>query len=245
MITTIEELSLNAWPSFQTIVYDGWILRFAHGYTKRANSVNPLYVSTLDIDSKISFCEKLYESQNLPVVFKMTSAVHPRDLDERLATKGYRKDSPTSVQVLDLEYTTLQRSPDAQLEEELSDDWLDNFCRMSHVSESNGETLQKILTDILPHHCFVSLQADDQIIACGLGVLQSDHIGLFDIVTDEAFRGRGYGGQIVETILAWGKQNKARHTYLQVMLNNPSALHLYSKIGFEEKYQYWYRILTR
>jgi len=26
-----------------------------------------------------------------------------------------------------------------------------------------------------------------------------------------------------------------------VMLNNAPALHLYSKIGFVEKYQYWYR----
>jgi ribosomal protein S18 acetylase RimI-like enzyme len=80
------------------------------------------------------------------------------------------------------------------------------------------------------------------VLACGLGVLQSGYIGLFDIVTDEALRGRGYGRQVVESILAWGKQNGAQMAYLQVMLNNPPALHLYEKTGFVEKYQYWYRI---
>jgi N-acetylglutamate synthase len=242
VITTLEELSLNAWPALQTLMYDGWILRFAQGYTKRANSVNPLYGSSLNVDQKISFCEKLYTSQGLPVVFKMTSAVQPDDLDEQLAAKGYRKDSPTSVQLLDLEFISLKASPDVKLEEDLSAGWLNHFCRMSNVSISNRETLKKILTNILPLRCFAALQSEGRVVACGLGVLQADSIGLFDIVTDEAYRGHGYGRQVVEAILAWGKQNQATQAYLQVMLNNPPALRLYSKIGFVERYQYWYRI---
>ena len=68
------------------------------------------------------------------------------------------------------------------------------------------------------------------------------YIGLFDIVTDPAFRNRGYGRRVVKNLLAWGRQNDAEKAYLQVMLNNAPALHLYSKIGFTEAYQYWYRI---
>ena len=43
MIRYLEELALNAWTSIQTVVYDGWLIRFSNGYTKRANSVNPIY----------------------------------------------------------------------------------------------------------------------------------------------------------------------------------------------------------
>jgi len=40
---TIKEQTMNVWPSLQTILLAGWIIRMAGGYTKRANSVNPIY----------------------------------------------------------------------------------------------------------------------------------------------------------------------------------------------------------
>ena len=44
----LEEVAMNAWPALQQMLFDGWILRFAQGYTKRANSVHPLFESHLD-----------------------------------------------------------------------------------------------------------------------------------------------------------------------------------------------------
>ena len=41
-IKTIEDLSLNAWPSHQMQIYDGWILRFSYFYTHRTNCVDCL-----------------------------------------------------------------------------------------------------------------------------------------------------------------------------------------------------------
>lgn len=244
MNTTIEELSLNAWPSLQTLLYDGWVIRFANEYTRRANSVSPLYASTLDPDKKICFCEGLYRDKNNPVVFKITPKVFPGNLDALLLANGYRKDALTSVQVMGLKSLNEQVSCEANLQETLSDEWLNDFCRLSATGKPQRETLRQILLNIVPRHCFVSFKSYDKVVACGLGVLQSGYIGLFDIVTDSAFRNRGYGRLVVKNILAWGRQNNAEKAYLQVMLNNVPALHLYSKIGFVEKYQYWYRIKT-
>lgn len=242
MITHLEELSLNAWAALQTVVYDGWIIRFANGYTKRANSIIPLYPSTMDIDEKLRFCENLYQQKNLPVVFKMTPAVHPGDLDDRLQQSGYQKDAQASVQTVDLENVDLHALFETALQENLSAEWLESFCELSAISERNGKTLREILLNIVPRHCFVSIKFEGRVVACGLGVLQSDDIGLFDIVTAQDFRHRGYGQQIVKRILAWGKQNGAKRAYLQVMLDNTPALALYARIGFKEQYQYWYRI---
>ncbi|HEX3029647.1 MAG TPA: hypothetical protein VHT34_10180 [Clostridia bacterium] len=47
-----EELQMNALPSLQTILFDGWILRFADGYTNRANSINPVYECKEDVNQK-------------------------------------------------------------------------------------------------------------------------------------------------------------------------------------------------
>jgi RimJ/RimL family protein N-acetyltransferase len=223
-------------------LYDGWVIRFANGYTKRANSVNPLYSSSLDIGEKLRFCERLYRAKNLPTVVKLTSEVHPQDLDDRLDQRGYQKDSPTSVQTADLEVIDVQLSSKAELQESLSDGWIESFCAMSGISGSNAETLHDILINIVPRHCFFSLTSNRRIVACGLGVLQSDYIGLFDIITAPEFRRRGYGQQVVASILAWGKENQAKTAYLQVMINNLPARQLYAKLGFRERYQYWYRI---
>ena len=38
-ITTLEELSINAWAPLKSMNYDGWVIRMANGYTKRANSI--------------------------------------------------------------------------------------------------------------------------------------------------------------------------------------------------------------
>ena len=59
-IRLIEELAFNAWPSLQTLLLDGWVVRFANGYTRRANSVNPLYPSEQAADAKIQACEQFY-----------------------------------------------------------------------------------------------------------------------------------------------------------------------------------------
>jgi ribosomal protein S18 acetylase RimI-like enzyme len=242
MITTIEELSLNAWAALQTLLYDGWVIRFSNGYTKRANSVNPLYPSRMDLEEKLRFCESLYREKGVPVVFKLTTAIYPRDLDEKLEERGYQKDSPTSVQSVDLESLHFQRTSEIKIQESLSNEWLDSFCAMSAISVQHRETLRKILNNIIPRHCFVSLTSGGRVVACGLGVLQSGYIGLFDIVTDPGFRRRGNGQQVVHSIMAWGKENGAKTVYLQVMLNNPPALRLYAKLGYTEQYQYWYRV---
>ena len=241
MITKLEELSLNAWPSLQTMLYDGWVLRFSEGYTKRANSINPIYFSNKDIDEKIRFCQELYRNQGLPVVFKLTSTVFPQDLDEKLQAGGYQLDSATSVQTIDLTALNLPKNVNAEFQDNVSDAWLENYCRMNKVSIGHRKTLQDMLTNIIPSHCFASIKDKEKIVACGLGVLQSGYTGLFDIVTDQDFRNRGYGREIVCGILDWGSHHNAHTGYLQVMLNNVPALNLYSKLGFVERYQYWYR----
>ncbi|HET9910710.1 MAG TPA: hypothetical protein VFQ13_02410, partial [Anaerolineales bacterium] len=156
MSTFIEELSLNAWPALQTVLHDGWVIRFANGYTKRANSVNPLYPSAIDLDAKIRFCEGIYENKKLPVVFKINSGASPDNLDTKLLANDYRKDSLTSVQVMELETASVQIAGEVELQGDLSAGWLDNFCRMSAVAEPNRKTLRQILTHIIPCHCFVS-----------------------------------------------------------------------------------------
>jgi ribosomal protein S18 acetylase RimI-like enzyme len=242
LIRTIEELSMNAWPAMQTLHYDGWVLRYADGYTKRANSVYPLYPSEIDPDEKIEFCESFYHDRGLPAVFKLTEASTPADLDTRLAERGYRKDSLTSVQTLDMRTLKPAEAGMVELTSEDSETWHAAFARINKVDENRRTAHEHILRGILLEKCYASIRMDDDFLACGLGVLQAGYLGIFDIVIDTDHRGQGLGTRLMEALLAWGQGRNAHTVYLQVMCNNEPALRLYEKLGFEEKYQYWYRI---
>src|SRR5262249_29851311 len=54
----VEEAAMKAWPALEEVLLDGWLLRFSRGYTKRANSVNPLYPSALPLEDHVRQCEE-------------------------------------------------------------------------------------------------------------------------------------------------------------------------------------------
>jgi ribosomal protein S18 acetylase RimI-like enzyme len=246
-IRSIEELSLNAWPALQTGVYDGWLLRLADGYTRRANSVNPLYHGALDAAAKIEACEAVYAARGLDTVFKLTEAAEPAGLDALLAARGYRDEAPTSVQTLDL--AALGPAPaltaDVTSGDAVSDGWLADFRRLNGVAERHWPTMRRMLDGLVPAACFMALREGEETVAVGLAVRERGHVGLFDIVTAPHRRGQGLGGQLVHRLLAWGRDAGAHTAYLQVMRDNLPAQRLYARLGFRERYGYWYRVKPR
>ncbi len=75
-----------------------------------------------------------------------------------------------------------------------------------------------------------------------MGILENQYIGLFEIITAKDKRRQGYGRELILNILSWAKNKGATKAYLQVVASNEAALNLYSDLGFQEIYQYFYRI---
>lgn len=242
LIRTIEEISLNAWPSLQQILYDGWILRFADGHTKRANSVNPIYLGNKNIYEKIPRCEQIYLNKNLRPVFRITPLAYPENLDGILADAGFEEKDVSSVQVRDLVSLETQATSSVEIWTEVSQEWLDNLVHFGAIPAQEWELLIGILLNIATEKCFALLLKDNQVVSCGLGVLENQYIGLFEIITVPNKRRRGFGRELILNIIDWGKKKGATKAYLQVVMNNEPALNLYSNLGFEEIYQYFYRI---
>jgi ribosomal protein S18 acetylase RimI-like enzyme len=238
----LEELSMNAWPSLRTHTYDGWILRFAEGYTRRANAVHPLYSSTENLSTKIARCEDHYRRERLRTIFKLTRVSNPSELDETLQRLGYVNEAPTSVQTQQLSRLPRLKTNSLVLRDSLSDEWTAAFCELDERASLHRSTLERILQSIRPKCCFAMLELKSHIIATGLAVAEQSYCGLFDIIVRPEYRRRGFGRQIVLGLLQWAAEQGAGHAYLQVMLDNEPALTLYSQLGFEEAYRYWYRV---
>jgi N-acetylglutamate synthase len=241
-IRLLEELSLNAWPSLQSVYDDGWMLRFSQGYTRRANSVNPLYPPSEKLDEKIRRSESWYRARKQDIVFKMTPLALPKELDGVLARQGYKEEAVTSVQTVSLDTLDTPHQETITLTPDLNDDWLTLFCQMRGLNLRLLATMRNIINSIVPARTFAVLYREGAPAAMGFAVAEKGYVGLYDITTAENMRNRGIGRQLVLYLLNWGKANGATNAYLQVMITNAPALHLYETLGFQEVYQYWYRV---
>jgi GNAT superfamily N-acetyltransferase len=239
---SVEEMSLNHWQSLSTVFYDGWILRFADGYTKRANSVCPIYYSTENVDRKIEECEKMYAKNRLPTVFKMTPFVHPSDLDAILEDRGYTLVDRTSVRTVQLGSFPEFDSAACSIEETVSLQWIETFIRLNNIDSKHRGTIHRMLSNIRSKTGFASIYHKGEVVACGFGVIERGYIGLYDVVTEASHRNRGFGEQMIRSLLQWGRENGAGFSYLAVVANNATALRLYEKLGYSEIYEYWYRV---
>jgi GNAT superfamily N-acetyltransferase len=240
-IRLLEEISIDAWPALQTSLYDGWVVRFADGFSRRSNSIAPLYPSQTDLRKKIGACESLFRERGLRTVFKVTAASQPPELDAVLAAEGYRPEAETGVQLLPLDRWNTAPAPDAELEEELTEEWLRALCALNEYDPRHHGTVAKLTALIHPPRIFASARREGKIAAVGLGVVRHGHVCLFDIVVEGNHRRQGLGRQIVTSLLEWGKRKSAAAGYLQVMTNNPVAAALYAGLGFREVYRYVYR----
>jgi N-acetylglutamate synthase len=238
----IEELSLSAWPALETCVYDGWILRFAGGYTKRSNSVNPLYPSTIPFEEKIAVCERQYADQGLPTVFKIVDCEGQAGIDALLATREYARIDETSLQTLDLGRIRggAGRGMDVEIGDSFDEAWIEGFCDCSEKL-AEKDLVRRILMNVLPTKIVVDAKLEGRIVGCGYGAIDRGYVGLFDIVVRKELRGRGFGEEIVRAILESAGAMGGERAYLQVVVGNTSAERLYKKLGFREEYRYWYR----
>jgi ribosomal protein S18 acetylase RimI-like enzyme len=238
----LEELTLNAWPALENLLYDGWVLSFSNGYTRRANSIHPLYPSGLDVTEKIATCRALYAARGQETVFKVTSGQHDAALDATLEGLGYASAAHTSVQTADLAPLSSEADTAVTLSESLEPAWFEAFNRLSVTPERFQSTMRSMLEKITPPHAFAGLRLDGQIVAQGLAVAERGYVGLFDIVVDSRARNQGLGRRVVTSLLDWARTNAAAHTaYLAVMCDNAPAQRLYANLGFREIYTYWYR----
>ncbi|MBP3617753.1 MAG: GNAT family N-acetyltransferase [Lachnospiraceae bacterium] len=253
-----EKLSFNTHPCLAEEAYDGWLLRYAEGYTKRANSVNVVGVSTGSFVEKIKKCEEKYGERNLPAVFKITPMAS--ELDEVLEERGYTAVDKTNVMTVDL---TKKGKPESKgkaynkgktaevsdevemsviIEEKFTESWQYYYFTFNKVSPSSVPTAKKIQAKITNPVLCATVYVDKKAVACGLGVMEQGYVGLLDIVVKEEYRGCGFGKVLCKALLEKGKEGGATTGYLQVGDSNEVAKRLYNGLGFEDIYSYWYRV---
>jgi len=238
-LTKIEEATINAWPAPRQMVYDGWLLRFTGGPSKRVNSVNFLFPSTKPLAEKIQTCESIYARQGQPCLFRVTDLFSPPELMETLQEAGYKAFDTTLVLGRELELSQ-EQAPDITILELPMDDWFRLRGHFIRVSAADREAHESILLSIVPDMVLLGLYANGKPAACGMGVVEDGLLGFFSIHTAQSWRRKGYGSLMMGALMDWGMARGATYGFLQVEGDNRPALAMYKKLGYEQCYRYVY-----
>jgi N-acetylglutamate synthase len=235
----IEKAGLISWPAFEEFDDNGWILRFADGYTKRANSITILKPNTDSIESRIQHYEHLYNSKRQPCIFRLLSFNDNTETEKILDARGYTKNDHSLVLSQDLKNRVFQAF---EFDPVTVDEWMKYYCELSHKKIKAHSTHIKIINNIKEKHILAALSVNNKIISCGLGVLSEGLFGLFDIVTHPQHRNKGCGYKLISGMLHWAVKNDSSSSYLQVVAENIPAIGLYKRLGYEPAYEYHYKI---
>ena len=142
-----------------------------------------------------------------------------------------------------------------RLSHEIDDNWLEAFLTLEGMDKDIcPETARAMLNAIRkPVYCAALYENEishgsnadcGRIVGCGLGVVEDNKIGIYDIRVESSFRQNGIGARICRAIMEEGKKEGAQKAFLHVSASNRPAVRLYQGLGFEEAYTYWYRVHT-
>ena len=244
-IRRIEKAASRAWPAKYQQQLGGWLLRATEGVTRRANSVLPLAdPSQSNLDAAIDIARSFYAKHKLPMRFQLTTASLPANLDDVLEGAGLIIDMRVQVRTAKLQELVIEEPKIAVVVfGSPLDHWLAAYQRFAGYDKATLKIREGIMKRITLEKAFATAIQGDMVVGTGVAVLDGEWLGLFGLITDEAHRRRGVATSITQSLVLWGMNRGATHGYLQVEEENEPAKGLYSALGFEKTYTYWYRVV--
>ena len=239
-IRLLENIAADGFRALEETDYDGWELRFTQGFTGRANSVRIKEESTIELKQKVDFCEKVYDEHDLPCSFKLTDA--DRDIISFLEKRGYKTAKPTDVMLLALDDTDdVREIPENVYFGTTPDGWFEPYFEFENMHDGiQQELTRKIHAKVSADKIYIRVMHKEKTAAVASLAIESGYSLLHNVVVSPDLRGIGLGKKLCRAAILKSKECGASYIFLQVMQNNPIALSLYRKLGFEKQYTYYY-----
>lgn len=247
-----EEAGLNALPAPRQVLLDGWLLRFADGCTRRANSVNPLWPGgALDTDARIRRCAALYAAQGLPCLFRVPS-FQPPGLDAALDAHGYAPPEGETRILFRSSLSGLDGDVIGGAGVELAEgqpgaEWLDAQARIAGDTARMASGRRAMLAVLAVPAAFGAVRLGGPgapLVSLAYAAVHDGLACVNMVATDPAARRRGLSRRVLLCLLAWAHAVGAEGACLQVEADNAAAIPLYEGLGFRtELYCYHYRRL--
>ncbi|WP_205326307.1 GNAT family N-acetyltransferase [Glycomyces sp. YM15] len=235
-ILELERLLAATWPALESAELGGWVLRYAEGFSRRANSVLALTAPPGGLESALEAVEAWYGERGARPLVSLAGGVAKR-LDEELAARGWEAEAGTAVMVKPLDSAVYDRAA---------------YEGEAVVADAPGEALLEQIGQGRPAIAaavfgsgtgrgYAEIWRGDELAARGRGAIAGDLVAITSIGTLPAYRRQGLGTEILHALEAWGYENGARRAALQVETDNRAAIAMYERLGYAERYRYRYR----
>lgn len=227
-----EEQAARACPARNTEMLDGWELRSDSWSACRGNHIRAVAPSLQPFGEKIALCEEKRAREGKPARFRLTAL--DGALERALQSRGY-------VVELSAVCMSLEKIPayGQEADVRLSDDpggWFRDYYAVI------GQTCALRSYALISGKCIYAAAYSDGVpVAVGMGVLDGETVGIYDLRVHTAYRRRGYGRAVVKALLAEGTRSGAVRACLQAEAENTAAVALYRSLGFTKDYECRYR----
>jgi ribosomal protein S18 acetylase RimI-like enzyme len=238
-VAALEDVCERAWPPRERVELDGAVLRFTHGFTRRANSAR-VDGGGDDLEGLIERAEREYRSRGLRPGFRLTP-LSPPAFERLLRERGYVVDTEAVVMVADeLPESPAEAAGDAiALEPGFDEEWLRVFQAVErHWPAEQDPGARWVLGSGDAPRRFALARVAGEPAATGYARLEDDWLYIACVGTFPGHRRRGLARAVSERLFAWGAASGAGRAILQVETKNAAAQGLYAKLGFRPRYVY-------
>ena len=242
LVLACEQRIINAWPAVTTLLIGSYAVRFANGYSGRANSASAIAPGAELDEEALALIEGLYREAGLPPCIRLTPLVAEATRATALA-RGYRVKDGSYGMIADITGGRLAVDAQVRIEERPSAAWIAGVAARQTGVKTHVGNLTAILSQIRLPGAFASVVIDGEPVAYGMSVAERGMAEIGLIVVDAAQRGKGLGQRLVGSLMAWAAGQGCHSAYLQVEQNNAVAMRLYDRLGFRKLYHYETRIL--
>ncbi len=175
------------------------------------------------------------------MVYRLVEPLIPDALDARLQARGDRVVDPSEVWTRSLE-TIDPTSPPEPVVLTTPDNWLAVYGHCAGKPERQLAMHKRLLERLALPAGWFTIHRDNVPVGCALVVLHTRLAGVFDVVVHPDHRRQGVASALMDGALAWATQQGAQSAYLQMVAANDAARRLYTGMGFQSRYRYWYRV---
>lgn len=247
LLSRIEDAGINASAPREQIWLDGWLVRFSPGKAKRARCVQAVASGRMPVGAKLERCLALYAKVGLRPFVRITPFSQPPGLDDVLAGLGMERIDDTRVMAASLEAAAVS-SAEPNSDDGLRLDRVDGDSFAEWVGAQRGSSMserrahaERLRASPVDYRASLLVDSSGTTVAGGQVAIEEELVGLYDVFTTEAERGRGLARRLCRQLLNAAASEGARTAYLQVEASNAAARRVYHGLGFADANAYHYR----